>query len=138
MSQFEEFITSDQPKQPKVKSHDNRQHVRLNLRKSKNENLALACDGVTVSLFQKEWWRTNSIGFANIKDIGFGGVGIITAIYLEKGQQVYIDINGYRMLIEVCRIQTINSKLNFLGARWLSTDEEKVFSMLNIIQPALL
>jgi len=138
MSQFDEFISSDKSKKREKASQENRQHIRLSLRKSDDENLALACDGVTVTLLHKNWLQSHRLGIANIKDIGFGGVGLITAISLDKGQEVYIDIDGYRMLVKICRTQTINSKLKFLGARWISTDEEKIISMINKIQPALI
>ncbi|ABV34661.1 type IV pilus assembly PilZ [Shewanella sediminis HAW-EB3] len=138
MSQFDEFIPTENHRQLKEENHENRQHVRLSLRKRENENLALACDGVTVTLLHKNWLQSHKLGIANIKDIGFGGVGLITAISLDKGQEVYIDIDGYRMLVKISRTKTINSKLNFLGARWISTDEEKIISMINKIQPALI
>lgn len=138
MSQFDEFISTDKSKKTTKASQDNRQHIRLSLRKSSDENLALACDGVTVNLLDKNWLQSHRLGIANIKDIGFGGVGLITATSLDKGQEVYIDIDGYRMLVKICRTKTINSKLNFLGARWISTDEEKIISMINKVQPALI
>ncbi|MCL1126500.1 pilus assembly protein PilZ [Shewanella surugensis] len=113
-----------------------RKYARLSLRDDDAAvDLALACDGVTVKLRQKNWWKISQIGIANIKDFGLGGVGLITSTPLEIGQEVIIELNGHEMAVEIARSRPINSKLNFVGARWLSTDDKTILSMINQIKP---
>ena len=114
-----------------------RQHARLSLRDDDAAaDLALACDGVTVKLSKKSWWKISQIGIANIKDFGMGGIGLITSTPLEIGQEINIELNGQEMAVEIARSRPINSKLNFVGARWLSTDDKAILAMISRIKPA--
>ncbi|WP_298776342.1 hypothetical protein [uncultured Shewanella sp.] len=114
-----------------------RKHARLSLRNDDAaSDLALACDGVTVKLSKKSWWKTSQLGIANIKDFGLGGIGIVTSTPLEVGQEINVELNGLEMAVEIARTRPINSKLNFVGARWLSTDNKAIVAMISQIKPA--
>ena len=114
-----------------------RKHARLSLRDDDAAtDLALACDGVTVKLSKKSWWKTSQLGIANIKDFGLGGIGIVTSTPLEVGQEINVELNGLEMAVEIARSRPINSKLNFVGARWLSKDYEAIVAMFSQFNPA--
>ncbi|WP_299489549.1 pilus assembly protein PilZ [uncultured Shewanella sp.] len=120
-----------------IEEQELRKHARLSLRDDDAAaDLALACDGVTVKLSTKSWWKTSQLGIANIKDFGLGGIGIVTSTPLKVGQEINIELNGHEMAVEIARSRPINSKLNFVGARWLSTDNKAILSMINQIKPA--
>lgn len=141
MSETEQLITPIEKAVPLVDKEaqelELRKHARLSLRDDDAAaDLALACDGVTVKLSQKNWWKTSQLGIANIKDFGLGGVGLITSTPLEIGQEINIELKGQEMAVEIARSRPINSKLNFVGARWLSTDDKAILSMISQIKPA--
>ncbi|WP_299010291.1 hypothetical protein [uncultured Shewanella sp.] len=121
----------------KTDEQELRKHARLSLRSDDAAaDLALACDGVTVKLSKKTWWKTSQLGIANIKDFGLGGIGIVTSTPLEVGQEINVELNGLEMAVEIARTRPINSKLNFVGARWLSKDNKAIVAMINQIKPA--
>ncbi len=138
MSQFEEFASVDKQKKIKLDHQDNRQHARISLRKKMGENLALACDGITVTLYRKTWWSRKKLGIANIKDIGIGGIGLITSVPLKLEQVIEIQLQDQLLSAEISRTGSINNKLHFFGARWLAADDNEIISMINKIQPALI
>ncbi|MPY25257.1 hypothetical protein FM037_00265 [Shewanella psychropiezotolerans] len=135
MMLFEEFIPADKKQQPKESDSNLRLHTRLSLRANEEECLTLACDGVTVDLIRKSWWRKHKLGVANIKDIGLGGLGLLTTVPLTSAQEIHIEYLGSQLKIRVARSWPINSRLHFVGATWVTQDENEIITMLNIITP---
>ncbi|GIU14669.1 MULTISPECIES: hypothetical protein [unclassified Shewanella] len=131
--QHGEFIAADKAATETTSDIECRQHIRLSLRINADEDIMFACDGITVSLVDKSGWIENPIGIANIKDIGLGGLGIITSTNLKLNQKTCISINNELVPITVMRIKKVNGKLNFIGAKWDIEDEQKTISVLNKI-----
>lgn len=132
--QHGEFIPATQQEQQSTPSIDSRQHTRHSLREDTDKSIVLACDGVTVSLYQSTWHGNKAIGIANIKDIGLGGVGFISRCKLKHEQQVSIAVDDELIPIVVMRVQVINDKLNFIGARWAIEDQDKSLKIIKRIQ----
>lgn len=128
-----ELIPADKPKKDTTPSIESRRHVRLSLRLDAQEDIAFACDGLTVPLIDKNHWIKNYIGLANIKDIGLGGVGLITRCSLQVNQKIYISIDNEYAPITVMRVERVNGKLSFIGAKWDIESEEKIIPILNKI-----
>jgi len=125
------FTRAEIRKSVKVDPKNNRQHTRISLRKKANNSLTSACDGITVTIYSKTWWNSKKLGIANIKDIGIGGIGLITSVHLKLEQRITIQLQDQLISIEISRIWPINNKLNFYGARWLNVDESEVIAMIN-------
>ncbi|MEC4725943.1 hypothetical protein HWQ46_10335 [Shewanella sp. D64] len=134
MSKFEEFVSVNKRIEVKVDHENNRQHIRISLRNRTDSNLALACDGKTVTLCRRGWWKNQKLGIANIKDIGMGGIGLITSVPLKLNQTIEIQLQNLRLSIMITRSSPINNKLHFYGARWLEADD-KVLAMINNTHP---
>ena len=132
--QHGEFIPATQEQTKAKPSIDSREHVRHSLREDNNQSIVFACDGVTVSLFKPTWRSAKSIGIANIKDIGLGGIGIISRCNLSLNQQISIAVDDELIPIIVMRVQSINDKLNFIGARWAIEDQHKTLSIINKVK----
>lgn len=135
MSQFEEFVPAEKRKSVGTEPRNLRHHERLSLRSSNDECLTLACDGVTVDLIKRSWWRKRKIGVANIKDIGMGGIGLLSAVPLIADQVLHIEYKGYLQQIRIARSWPINSRLHFAGAKWVNQDENEIIQIINIIHP---
>ena len=133
MSQFEEFIPAEKKQEKPASHHEHRQYLRINLRESSDECLTLACDGVTVELVADSWWRKQRLGVANVKNIGLGGVGLLSATRLEIEQLVVMEFKGHRLKLEVARSWPVNNKLHFTGAKWVTQDENEIINMINLI-----
>jgi len=132
--QHGEFIpATQQPTKPEL-GIDSRQHTRHSLREDHDKKIELACDGVTVSLFKQTWRSTRPIGIANIKDIGLGGVGMISRSKLSPNQQVSIAVDDELIPIIIMRVHSINEKLNFIGARWAIEDQHKTLIIIRKVQ----
>ncbi|GIU48804.1 hypothetical protein TUM4438_31030 [Shewanella sairae] len=129
----EEFIPADKPKKETKINIECRRHIRLSLRLDADEDIVFACDGLTVPLIDKNHWIKNYIGLANIKDIGLGGVGFITRCSLRINQKIYITIDNEHAPITIMRVERINGKLSFIGAKWDIESEEKIIPILNKI-----
>ncbi|GIU51139.1 MULTISPECIES: hypothetical protein [Shewanella] len=110
-------------------TEDNRDHVRLSLRDSKEE-LSQACDGISVKLHKKGWFLMEEIGIANIKDMSLGGVGLITPLTLELKQEVWVEIQQSFFAFTIMRQYPINQKLNFIGGKWNSNYQKKINKLL--------
>ncbi len=132
--QHSEFIPADKSPKEKKETIESRQYVRLNLRLDTDEDLTFACDGITVPLIDNSSWFEKLIGIANIKDIGLGGVGLITRCQLTIEQTLCLSINNQLIPITVMRIKGINGKLSFIGAKWAIEDEDQIISILNKIR----
>lgn len=135
MKLFEEYIPAEKKRETSNPHHDLRLHTRLSLRANEEECLTLACDGVTVDLIRKSWWRKHKLGVANIKDIGLGGLGLLTTVPLSSDQEIHIEYLGAQLKIRVARSWPINSRLRFVGAMWVTQDENEIMAMINIITP---
>ena len=109
MIQFEEFIPAEKKQELIETAHELRLHTRLSLRDNDDECLTLACDGVTVDLIKKSWWRKHKLGVANIKDIGLGGLGLLTTVPLSSDQELHIEHLDSLLKIRVARSWPINS-----------------------------
>lgn len=133
MNQFEEFIPAEKKQEKPESNHEFRQYLRINLRESSDECLTLACDGVTVELFADNWWRKQRLGVANIKNIGLGGIGLVSATQLEIGQSIVIEFQGHRLKLEVARNWPVNNRLHFSGAKWVTQDENEIINMIDLI-----
>ncbi|ABV85383.1 hypothetical protein [Shewanella pealeana] len=131
--QHSEFIPADKAAKEKTDSIESRQHIRLNLRLDADEDIMFACDGITVPLIDNHRWFEKLIGIANIKDIGLGGLGLITSCNLKVNQKICLSINNELVPITIMRIKKVNGKLNFIGAKWDIEDEQKIISVLNKI-----
>lgn len=121
-----EFITAD--KQPNIEQaeHEDREYVRFSLRQRELQDISFACDGITVSLIKCHYLFNKKIGIANIKNIGLGGIGFISSSTLQPKQIVDISLDGERFQIQVMRLEKINRKLNFVGAKWTEKDEKRI------------
>ncbi|KPZ69401.1 MULTISPECIES: hypothetical protein [unclassified Shewanella] len=122
--QVTEFIEREQREEttaPVVT--DNRDHIRHSLRES-NEELAQACDGISVKLHQKIWFITQELGIANIKDISLGGVGLITPLQLELNQSIWLEVEQSLFEFTIMRQYPINQRLNFIGGKWKSKPDD--------------
>lgn len=121
-----EFISAD--KQPSVEqiAHEDREHVRFSLRQREQQDISFACDGITVTLIESHYLFNKKIGIANIKNVGLGGVGFISSSTLQPKQIIDIDLDGERFQIQIMRLEKINRKLNFVGARWTDKDEKRI------------
>ncbi|WP_076413063.1 hypothetical protein [Shewanella sp. UCD-KL12] len=133
MSHFEEFIPAEKKQANELPNHEHRQYLRINLRETGDESLALACDGVTVELYADNWWRKQRLGIANIKNIGLGGAGLLSATRLTVGRSIIIEFQGQRLKLEVARSWPVNNKLHFSGAKWVTQDENEIINMINLI-----
>ncbi len=134
LTQHGEFIPATQEQAKAKPSIDSRQHSRHSLREDNDSNIVLACDGVTISLFKPTWRGAKAIGIANIKDVGLGGVGMISRCKLTPNQQLSITVDDELIPIIVMRVQIINEKLNFIGAKWGIEDQESSLHIIKRIQ----
>ncbi|MCL1050866.1 hypothetical protein L2755_14705 [Shewanella abyssi] len=128
-----EFIPADKASIPQHSHADSREHIRVSLRQDEQQDIQLACDGVTLSLYDDYCWVKIKIGIANIKNIGLGGVGIISISKLTLNQKLYLKFDGTYYAIKVMRIQNISNKLLFIGAMWIEEDENQRAMITNKI-----
>ncbi|ABZ78809.1 type IV pilus assembly PilZ [Shewanella halifaxensis HAW-EB4] len=128
-----EFIPADKQPITQKKPEEGRQHTRFSLRESNLQDIRFACDGVTVSLVKKYCLMSKTIGIANIKDIGFGGVGLISRCNLQPKQTIFICLEEEYFQIQVMRVAKINHRLNFIGARWAEQDKRQISYITNKI-----
>ncbi|GIU37842.1 hypothetical protein L2719_17265 [Shewanella schlegeliana] len=128
-----EFIPADKQPKTQKEQEEGRQHTRFSLRESNHQDIRFACDGVTVSLVKKYCLMSKNIGIANIKDIGLGGVGLISRCNLQPKQTIFICLGEEYFQIQVMRVAKINHKLNFIGARWTERDERQIGYITNKI-----
>ncbi|NRD72024.1 hypothetical protein HQQ94_01945 [Shewanella sp. VB17] len=131
MSKLKIFARAERRKKVKVEPQNNRQHIRVSLRKKTDDSLVLACDGITVTIYSNGWWRSKKLGIANIKDIGIGGIGLLTSVHLKLDQKIRVQLQEQLISVKISRAWPINNKLNFYGACWLNVDEHEVIAMLN-------
>ncbi|MGS0682075.1 hypothetical protein ACVBIL_13015 [Shewanella sp. 125m-7] len=131
--QHDEFIPAEKAAIEVTPKIESRQHYRLSLRRNAHADLMFACDGITVPLFDKHGWIEKQIGIANIKDIGLGGIGLITRCNLKVDQKICLSINDKLVPITVMRIKRVNGKLSFIGAKWDIESEEDIIYILNKI-----
>ncbi|WP_144212006.1 hypothetical protein [Shewanella donghaensis] len=110
-------------------SVNNRVHSRLNLRDSQQE-LAIACDGISVKLHQKNWLLMQELGIANIKDISLSGLGLITPLSLELNSILWIEIQQQFFEFKIMRMYSINQRLNFIGGKWELGHQPKLIKLL--------
>lgn len=132
--QHGEFIPATQQEQQSTPNIDSRQHTRHSLREDTGKSIVFACDGVTVSLYKSTWRSNKTIGIANIKDIGLGGIGFISRCKLKPKQQVSIAVDDELIPIIIMRVHSINEKLNFIGARWAIEDQQKSLSIIRKVK----
>lgn len=128
-----EFIPADKQPTTEKKHEEGRQYARLSLRESNQQDIRFACDGVTVSLVKKYYLMSKTIGIANIKDIGFGGIGLISRCNLQPKQTLFICLEDEYFQIQVMRVAKINHRLNFIGARWTEQNERQISYITNKI-----
>ncbi|WP_299809739.1 hypothetical protein [uncultured Shewanella sp.] len=128
-----EFIPADKEVKIQKPGKENRQYLRVSLRNNDQQDILSACDGVTVSLVKKQCWLSRKIGIANIKNVGLGGVGLISRCNLQAKQTIYLSLEGEHFPIRVMHIENISHKLNFIGAKWALQDEEQILYITNKI-----
>ncbi|MFT5788567.1 MAG: hypothetical protein ACI8SJ_000671 [Shewanella sp.] len=120
-----EFIPADKAPTPQHDHADSREHLRVSLRHDELQDIRLACDGVTLPLYKDYCWAKTKIGIANIKNVGLGGVGIISICELKPKQELYLRFDEVYYPIKVMRTQNISHKLHFIGAMWMEEDEKQ-------------
>ncbi|MFT5787962.1 MAG: hypothetical protein ACI8SJ_000057 [Shewanella sp.] len=120
-----EFISTDKSPTPQHNHANIRGHKRISLRQDEQQDIRFACDGVTLPLYEDYGWTKTKIGIANIKNIGLGGVGIISRCNLKPEQEVYLSLDGEYYSIKVMRIQNITYQLHFIGAMWTQGDKKQ-------------
>ncbi|QQX80510.1 hypothetical protein JK628_01105 [Shewanella sp. KX20019] len=120
-----EFIPADKAPMPEHIHADSRQHIRVSLRQDEQQDILLACDGVTLSLYKDYCWVKTKAGVGNIKNVGLGGVGIISTCKVKLNQELYLKFDDAYYSIKVMRIQNISNKLLFIGAMWMEEDEQQ-------------
>ncbi|GAA4873091.1 PilZ domain-containing protein [Ferrimonas pelagia] len=115
-------------------NEDNRrEHARFTLRDDPEQSLRTACDGVSIRLEQKQWWRYRELGLAALKDISKGGAGFISGVSLEPQQSLVIELNGLRLGCTVMRRQQVQGALRFYGVRWHESSIEQLMTLFDEI-----
>ena len=107
----------------KVDQHQ-RRYPRYSLRVNDAGELLQACDGITVDLIHRPWWRLGKIGIANIKDISRGGVGLISSTQLRLGQELIIRFDKLELPVTITHGRQIQGPLMFYGASYLDVDRD--------------
>ncbi|MGI2258632.1 PilZ domain-containing protein [Shewanella sp. GXUN23E] len=111
-----------------------RAHPRISLRLSKDADLLLACDGVTVSLEHPQWWKPGRIGVANIKDISRGGVGLISSSRLTAGQQLQLKMDDISLPVIITHGRNVQGPLNFYGACYQDVSDELLLKAMKWVR----
>lgn len=111
-----------------------RAHPRISLRLSKDSDLLLACDGVTVSLQHPQWWKPGRVGMANIKDISRGGVGLISSSRLGPGQHLRLKMDDISLPVVITHGRKITGPLNFYGASYLDVSDDLLLQAMKWVR----
>ncbi|SHH17328.1 PilZ domain-containing protein [Ferrimonas marina] len=106
-----------------------REHTRFTLRDDPETPLTLACDGVSVRISKRGFWRDKEIALASLKDVSKGGAGFITASQLPLNETLILELNGFRIDCEVLREQPIQGALRFYGVRWRYEDTAQLVAL---------
>ncbi|BDM62699.1 hypothetical protein NFHSH190041_01510 [Shewanella sp. NFH-SH190041] len=99
-----------------------RRYPRYSLRVNEAGDILQACDGITVDLVHRPWWRPGKLGIANIKDISRGGVGLISSAQLRLGQELIIRFDDIELPVTITHGRQIQGPLMFYGASYLNVD----------------
>ncbi|MCL2915029.1 pilus assembly protein PilZ [Shewanella corallii] len=111
-----------------------RAHPRISLRLSKDSDLLLACDGVTVSLHHPQWWKPGRIGMANIKDISRGGVGLISSTSLHSGQELKLRMDDISLPVVITHGRRVQGPLKFYGASYRQVSDELLLQAMKWVR----
>ena len=120
---------------PLIRSVDLRTHKRISLKQVSDEDLAMACDGITVTLYKNSRLGfKRRVGIASVKDLSLGGLGLLCNSEIELGSKLNIRLCDTDFKIRVVRSLFINKRLTFYGCKWESEPENKIVGLTSQVQ----